>query len=159
MDILWPRWVARIGVAWVGRSSVVVERNFTQQPVLYREWSPPCTALRACRVPCQEQESPTCAPDRPSKILLVQVGTLSSSPIPRLGLSVFFLSFFREDSLGALGSCRVPDHPSMSYVCPCTVALCTTPGSLSLSPHLIVRPIPKLDFLLSTLSNSLKREK
>jgi len=43
---------------------------------------------------CQEQESPTCAPDRPSKILLVQVGTLSSSPIPRLGLSVFFLSFF-----------------------------------------------------------------
>ena len=32
-----------------------------------------------------------CVPDRPSKILLVQVGTLSSSPIPRLGLSVFFL--------------------------------------------------------------------
>ena len=24
----------------------------------------------ACRVPCQEQESPTCPPDRPSKILL-----------------------------------------------------------------------------------------
>ena len=53
---------------------------------------PPCTALRACRVPCQEQESPTCPPDRPSKILLVQVGTLSSSPIPRLGcLFSFFL--------------------------------------------------------------------
>ena len=34
---------------------------------------------------------PTCPPDRPSKILLVQVGTLSSSPIPRLG---FLLSFF-----------------------------------------------------------------
>ena len=33
------------------------------------------------------------SPDRPSKILLVQVGTLSSSPIPRLGLSVFFLFF------------------------------------------------------------------
>ena len=42
---------------------------------------------------CQEQESPTCAPDRPSKILLVQVGTLSSSPIPRLGsMFSFFLS-------------------------------------------------------------------
>jgi len=52
---------------------------------------PPCTALRGCRVPCQEQESPVCAPDRPSKILLVQVGTLSSSPIPRLGCC--FLSF------------------------------------------------------------------
>ena len=46
---------------------------------------------RACRVPCQEQESPTCAPDRPSKILLVQVGTLSSSH-PSFGVSVFFLS-------------------------------------------------------------------
>jgi len=43
-------------------------------------------------VSLEEQESPTCAaPDRPSKILLVQVWTLSSSPIPRLGLSVFFL--------------------------------------------------------------------
>ena len=30
----------------------------------------------------ESQESPTCPPDRPSKILLVQVGTLSSSPIP-----------------------------------------------------------------------------
>ena len=44
----------------------------------------------------RQQESPTCAPDRPSKILLVQVGTLSSSPIPRLGLSVFFLSFSKR---------------------------------------------------------------
>ena len=36
---------------------------------------------------------PTCPPDRPSKILLVQVWTLSSSPIPRLGcLFSFFLS-------------------------------------------------------------------
>mmetsp|Transcript_9560 Transcript_9560/g.28454 ORF Transcript_9560/g.28454 Transcript_9560/m.28454 type:complete len:229 (+) Transcript_9560:466-1152(+) len=41
----------------------------------------------------QEQKSPTCAPDRPSKILLVQVGTLSSSH-PSFGVSVFFLSFF-----------------------------------------------------------------
>ena len=32
----------------------------------------------------------TCPPDRPSKILLVQVWTLSSSPVPRF----FFLSFF-----------------------------------------------------------------
>ena len=55
------------------------------------------TALRAFRVPCQEQENP-CAPDRPSKILLAQVGTLSSSPIPRFGsLFSFFLSF--RDSL------------------------------------------------------------
>ena len=61
--------------------------------------SPPCTALRACRVPCQEQESPTCAPDRPFKILLVQVGTLSSSPIPRLGC------------LGALGVQSSASHP------------------------------------------------
>ena len=48
---------------------------------------------RACRVILvrrQEQESPTCAPDRPSKILLVQVGTLSSSPIPRLACSFRF---------------------------------------------------------------------
>ena len=35
---------------------------------------------------------PTCAPGRPSKILLVQVWTLSASPIPRLGC--LFLSFF-----------------------------------------------------------------
>ena len=64
--------------------------------------SPPCTALRACRVPCQEQESPTCPPDRPSKILLVQVGTLSSSH-PSFGVSVFFLSFSRSSGpLGAL---------------------------------------------------------
>ena len=52
-------------------------------------------ALRASRVPCQEQESPTCPPDRPPKILLVQVWTLSSSPIhPSFGfvcLSVFLL--------------------------------------------------------------------
>ena len=39
-----------------------------------------------------EQESPTCPPDRSSKILLVQVGTLSSSH-PSFGVSVFFLSF------------------------------------------------------------------
>ena len=51
----------------------------------------PPFSLRACRVPCQEQESPTCPPDRPSKILLVQVGTLSSSH-PSFGVSVFFLS-------------------------------------------------------------------
>ena len=57
---------------------------------------------RACRVPCQEQESPTCAPDRPSKILLVQVWTLSSSPIPPLGCLFSFyplgcpFSFFHE---------------------------------------------------------------
>jgi len=44
-------------------------------------------------VPCQEQESPTCPPDRSSKILLVQVWTLPSSH-PSFGVSVFFLSFF-----------------------------------------------------------------
>ena len=48
---------------------------------------------RASRVPCQEQESPTCAPDRPSKILLVQVWTLSSSPI-RHAKYFFFLCVY-----------------------------------------------------------------
>ena len=46
---------------------------------------------RFLRHPSQEQESPTCPPDRSSKILLVQVGTLSSSH-PSFGVSVFFLS-------------------------------------------------------------------
>ena len=40
----------------------------------------------------RSKESPTCPPDRSSKILLVQVGTLSSSH-PSFGVSVFFLSF------------------------------------------------------------------
>jgi len=35
-----------------------------------------------------------CVPDRPYKILLAQVGTLSSSH-PSFGLSIFFLSFFK----------------------------------------------------------------
>jgi len=44
----------------------------------------------------EEQESPTCAPDRPSKILLVQVGTLTLTPCPpplSLVWLVCFLSF------------------------------------------------------------------
>ena len=82
--------------------------------------SPPCTALRACRVTCPLSGAgePTCAPDRPSKILLVQVWTLSSSPIPRLGLSWStwstwsavgnltsrrVLGIFQARALGALG--------------------------------------------------------
>ena len=48
-------------------------------------------------------------PDRPSKILLVQVWTLSSSPIPRLGLSVFFLSF-RSNCAGVF-PCSLPPPP------------------------------------------------
>ena len=51
---------------------------------------------------------PTCPPDRPSKILLVQVWTLSSSPIPRLGcLFSFFLSLHTR---GALAN----SHPGAS---------------------------------------------
>ena len=49
---------------------------------------------------------PTCHPDRPSKILLVQVWTLSSSPIPRLGSSDFFLSFFTGVCTALSGSSR-----------------------------------------------------
>ena len=63
-----------------------------------------------------EQESPTylwlCAVWpllvlRPSKktrckILLVQVGTLSSSPNPSFGLSVFFLSFYIPTTLSSI---------------------------------------------------------
>ena len=73
---------------------------------------PPCTALRACRVPCQEQESPTCPPDRPSKILLVQVGTLSSSPIPRLAclFPFFLLAHWHEKGANWRGLAHTPAH-------------------------------------------------
>jgi len=43
----------------------------------------------------KQKPSPTCPPDRSSKILLVQVGTLSSSH-PSFGVSVFFLSFLSK---------------------------------------------------------------
>ena len=48
-----------------------------------------------------EQESPTCPPDRPSKILLVQVGTLSSSH-PSFGVlfSFFFWGEMKKMELG-----------------------------------------------------------
>jgi len=46
--------------------------------------------------PCQEQESPTCAPDRPSKILLVQVWTLSSTPPPPSPVWFSLFSFFQS---------------------------------------------------------------
>ena len=56
---------------------------------------------RACRVPCQEQESPTCAPDFVAFVQTParaggEVGTpVSSFPIPRLGgmFSFFLYSF------------------------------------------------------------------
>ena len=47
-----------------------------------------------------------CVPDRPSKILLVQVGTLSSSH-PSFGLSVFPLFFL----LGELDKLEGPNTP------------------------------------------------
>jgi len=51
-----------------------------------------------------------CVPDRPSKILLVQVGTLSSSH-PSFGVSVFFLS-----SMYGLCCCRAGRAPSDSVL-------------------------------------------
>ena len=57
-------------------------------------------------------------PDRPSKILLLQVGTLSSSH-PSFGLSVFFFLSARHPSLGCLFSsclsvCYLPTSSSSS---------------------------------------------
>ena len=51
-----------------------------------------------------------CVPDRPYKILLVQVWTLSFSPIPRLVcLLSFFLSFTLENRESTvLRTCRCP---------------------------------------------------
>ena len=70
------------------------------------DWEP--TVHRAASLSCPLSgagESPTCPPDRPSKILLVQVGTLSSSH-PSFGVTVFFL-FFGKVNPSSLS------HPSL----------------------------------------------